>query len=100
MLRISHERLTSLEVRLVAEGRLVGPWVGELEKSCAPFWGNGRKLTLGLSQVQFADREGVALLHNLARRGVQLECSPFLAELLKSSAVTDPGEGGPPADSR
>lgn len=86
MLRISHDRLTAKEARLVVEGQLLGPWVTELEKTCAPFVGNGRRLTLDLSQVLFADREGVALLRNLSGRGATLECSSFLAELLRNPA--------------
>jgi hypothetical protein len=86
VLRISHDRLTATEVRLVVEGQLRGPWVGELESTCGPFLGNGRRLILDLSQVLFADREGVNLLRTLSRRGAQLDCSAFLAELLGKPA--------------
>ncbi len=84
MLRISHDQVTSKEVRLIVEGSLQGPWVGELERTCDPFVGNGRRLSLDLSQVMFADCGGVALLRRLRQRGADLQCSVFLAELLTS----------------
>jgi hypothetical protein len=98
MLRISHDRVTSKEVGLVVEGSLQGPWVRELEKTCEPFVGNGRTLTLDLSQVLFADGGGVELLRQLRQRGAALQCSPFLAELLggsreQGSAKTGQGRG-------
>lgn len=89
MLRISHKRLTAKEVLLVVEGELLGPWVRELERACEPFVGNGRRLELDLSQVLFADRAGVALLRSLSRQGVALECSNFLAELLRDTSSQD-----------
>ena len=96
MLRISHDRVTSKEVRLVVEGHLQGPWVAELQKTCAPFVGNGRRLTLDLSQVLFADGGGVALMKTLRERGAALECSPFLTELLGGDCAQAPeaGQGG------
>jgi hypothetical protein len=87
VLRITHKRLTAKEVLLLVEGELLGPWVGELERTCEPFLGNGRRLQLDLSQVLFADRAGVVLLRTLAGRGVDLDCSTFLAELLRDTAV-------------
>jgi ABC-type transporter Mla MlaB component len=93
VLRISHERVTAKEVRLVVEGRLLGPWVIELEKTCEPFLGNGRRLQLDLSQVWFADRAGVALLGTLAGQGADLDCSPFLTELLRD-ATPETGASG------
>lgn len=96
MLRISHKRLTAKEVLLVVEGELLGPWVRELEKTCEPFWGNGRRLELDLSQVLFADRAGAALLRSLSRQGATLVCSNFLAELLRDTAAQDAME---PSDS-
>ena len=92
MLRISHDRVTATEVRLVVEGHLQGRWVAELQKTCEPFVGNGRTLTLDLSQVLFADCGGVTVLRNLRQRGAALQCSPFLAELLHGQAVQESAE--------
>jgi hypothetical protein len=91
MLRIYHDKLTFDEVRLVAEGQLRGPWVEELERSCQPFLGNGRKVSLNLTDVVFADRDGVALLRRLEAGGVELACSPFLSELLRTSGADEVG---------
>jgi hypothetical protein len=99
VLRISHKRLTAEEVLLVVEGELRGPWVGELERTCEPFLGNGRRLELDLSQVLFADRAGEALLRSLAGRGVDLDCSAFLTELLRDSTAQDTEEATRPATS-
>jgi len=82
MLRISHDQVTADRVRLRIEGRMIGPWVAEVRRSCEPFVGHGRRLTLDLTAVTFADREGVTLLRELAGRGADLRCSPFLRELL------------------
>ena len=91
MLRIHHDRVTSREVSLVVEGDLLGPWVEELRKTCDPFLRNGRKLSLDLSGVLFADREGVALLRYLGGRQAQLNCSAFLAELMRDQEPQERG---------
>ena len=91
MLRIHHGKLTSKEVNLVVEGDLLGPWVEELRKTCDPFLGNGRKLSIDLSGVLFADRDGVALLRHLGGRQAQLNCSAFLAELLRDQEPEERG---------
>jgi ABC-type transporter Mla MlaB component len=61
-----------------AAGRLAGPWVAELSRAL-----NGLSpaspVDLDLTQVSFADADGVALLRSLRQRGsVHLRCSPFL----------------------
>ena len=91
MLRIHHGKLTNKEVNLVVEGDLLGPWVEEIRKTCDPFLGNGRKLSIDLSGVLFADRDGVALLRYLGGRQAQLNCSPFLAELMRDQEPEERG---------
>jgi anti-anti-sigma regulatory factor len=96
MLRIHHAKVTSKVVCLIVEGDLVGPWVEELRRTCEPFVGNGRKLTVDLSAVLFADRQGVDLLKHLSRSAVHLECSAFLVEMLGDSLAAGPrGEEEP-----
>jgi hypothetical protein len=59
--------------------------VEELRQSCEPVLTGGSTLALDLSDVSFVDRDGVVLLHSLQRRRVALlNCSGFLAELLKA----------------
>ena len=70
---------------LVLEGRLIGPWVDELRRSCEQALSSTGKLTLDLGMVSFIDREGIVLLRSLAQRRARLSrCSPFVAEQLRS----------------
>lgn len=69
------------ETRWIVEGRLVGPWVEELEKTIkASASANTR---IDISAINFADDRGLKLLHRLKKSGAILEAaSPFLNELL------------------
>ncbi|MBL8740153.1 MAG: hypothetical protein JNK04_03630 [Myxococcales bacterium] len=63
----------------VLEGRLVGPWTDELSRITS----ERCPRELDLAAVTFADRAGLTLLRQLARRGVTLSRpSPFLAAML------------------
>jgi ABC-type transporter Mla MlaB component len=72
MLRITVAE-TAVEQRWTVEGRLVGPWVGEL-RTC---WKkrhraqNGRTCTVDLSGVTFIDRGGQRLLRSMSKEGTQ-----------------------------
>ena len=84
MLKISQIGPFNHAVTLRLEGRVVGPWVTELHKSCEEVLSEGRSLELHLADVEFMDAQGVALLSSLRSRGVSLlECPPFAAEQLK-----------------
>jgi hypothetical protein len=88
MLRISVIDSSDKAARLRLEGRLVGPWVGELRKSCESLLSRGGRLTLDLEGVSFIDREGITLLRSL--NGIQVNlanASPFVAELLKNGTA-------------
>ena len=85
MLRIElfdrRDGTTTLELA----GRVVGPWVDELSRSCERVLGIGGALTVDLGQVSFVDRDGVQFLKRLRAREVALvNCSPFVAEQLKA----------------
>jgi len=70
---------------LVLEGRLVGPWVEELRRSCEQASSSSDGLTLDLWGVSFVDRVGLELLRSLAARRTRLNnCSPFVAEQLRT----------------
>jgi anti-anti-sigma regulatory factor len=73
-------------VTLRLEGRVIGPWVEELRRSCDDVLITGARLTLDLSDVSFVDRDGVELFRNLrSRRHVRLSNrSRFVAEQLKA----------------
>lgn len=65
-------------------GRVVGPWVDELSRSCELILGVGGTLSVDLGGVSFVDRDGVEFLQRLRARAVALvNCSPFVAEQLK-----------------
>jgi hypothetical protein len=72
MLRITVAE-TAIEQRWTVEGRLVGPWVGEL-RTC---WKkrhraqNGRACTVDLSGVTFIDKSGQRLLRRMSKEGTQ-----------------------------
>jgi anti-anti-sigma regulatory factor len=85
MLRISQSGMATHSVALTLEGRVVGPWVGELCRVCETLLSQGRALVLDLAGVTFADASGVSALASFASRGVSLtNCSPFVQEQLKS----------------
>jgi ABC-type transporter Mla MlaB component len=72
MLRITIAE-TATEQRWTLEGRLVGPWVGELRTS----WKNrhraqnGRTCTVDLSEVTCIDKSGVRLLRTMTKEGTR-----------------------------
>ncbi len=83
MLRISESVSSDGITTFRLEGQLSGPLVEEARRSC-DFPGNGHQLNLDLEELSFVDREGIALLNTLAKRGVGLtNCSQFLKERLK-----------------
>jgi len=70
---------------LVLEGRLIGPWVEELQRACEEAASTNQRLTLDLRAVSFVDRGGLDLLRRLAGRRARLNnCSPFVAEQLRT----------------
>jgi hypothetical protein len=69
LLRISIENKAE-ETTLKVEGKLMGPWIGELTrewKSLLPF-PKGKKLCLDLRSMTFVDRTGVETLHGIWRQ--------------------------------
>ena len=86
MLKISQAGKANHSVTLKLEGRVVGPWVGELRQVCETLLTKGRPLKLDLADVTFADSSGVVALSSFKSRGVTFtNCSPFVEEQLKAS---------------
>jgi len=78
-IEISEHREEGVTVSL--EGRLVGPWVGEVLRACTPYLDDRNGLTLDFTGVSFVDRDGVALCRRLRRSRARLRnCSPFVKE--------------------
>ena len=88
MLKISPTGKSGKSISLKLEGRVIGAWVDELRQICETLLGKGRKLTLDMGDVSFADQEGVTVLADFKSRGVTLiNCSPFVDKQLKSSQL-------------
>jgi hypothetical protein len=85
MLRITVVESNARAVTLRVEGRVTGPWVEELRKSCNELTGpDPMQLHLELEDVSFADADGIACLKELRDQGVGLfHISPFLRELIQ-----------------
>jgi len=90
MLRITvHDNLESLTFQL--EGRLVGPWVGEVE-ACRQCTLAGRRrlaVRFDLAGVTFIDAAGKAYLADMHRQGAQfvaIDCltKAIVAEITKA----------------
>ena len=85
MLRIMRIEAGNGQATLRLEGQVIGPWVGELERVCAPILASGVGLLLDLSGVSFLSREGVLLLCRMRDRQVPLlNCSAFVMEQIKA----------------
>ena len=73
------------EKRWILQGRLVVPWVAELEKS----WksrrrSHTRKSVVDLSEVTLIDREGEKLLKTMRRAGAELiACGVYLRHVVE-----------------
>jgi ABC-type transporter Mla MlaB component len=81
MLRISRSKsITLATVHL--EGKLLEPWVSEVRTMIASLRAD-ESVRLNLEHLSFADRNGIALLQELRRGGVELSgCSALIAGLL------------------
>lgn len=88
MLRISVEENPGA-VSLIVEGRLVGPWVDELQRLCDERGAPGKHLqtTVDLCGVTAMDTRGQALLDNLFRRGATIRCSDVMNQFLVEQIV-------------
>jgi RNA polymerase sigma-70 factor (ECF subfamily) len=96
MLRIS-EAGEGSERRLVLEGRLSGPAVEEVRRSCERGLARGERMVIDLSGVAYVDPQGRRLLHSLAARRVALDqASPFVSAQLASDEAA-PARASAPA---
>lgn len=87
MLRITTEKNDG-RTRFRLEGKLKGEWVGELER-CWIYTRNARpemEFSIDLSNVDFVDESGNALLTHMASQGARLEAR---SNLMMSSLVQD-----------
>lgn len=83
MLRIDTVERDGREVMRL-EGRVIGPWVDEVRRSCRDALGRNPDLVIDLAAVSFVDPDGVVLLRDLASRRVAFaNTTPFVAAQLK-----------------
>ena len=84
MLKITlHDSASELRFKL--EGRLSGPWVGELRQcwQTAQSTTAGRKTVLDLADLDFVDPDGQSLLEEMHGQGVTLVAmSPFIRAIV------------------
>jgi hypothetical protein len=92
MLRLTRIASTHRAQTIKLEGKLLGPWIGEVSKACAAGTGPSSRINLDLSALIFVDGAGERLLRDLIARGIEVvACSSYVAELLRSRAgVFDP----------
>ena len=71
---------TRSERRLVVEGTLTEPWLGELRKTWqqADAHRNGRKVVIDLASATVISREGEHLLFELMKEGARFSCGGVL----------------------
>ncbi len=87
MLKISIISDSDQAIQFQLEGKLVGPWVEELQKLSDEALSHQKAVSLDLQKVWFVDAHGIGLLRDLARRQVsQVNCSQFVSEQLKEAA--------------
>jgi ABC-type transporter Mla MlaB component len=80
----------------VVEGKLVGPWVKELERcwesvvAAHPY----RSMQVDLTHVTFIDSEGRALLTRMRRKGVKLLSAGVLINAIVAEIEAEHGKDG------
>ena len=83
--------------RLIAEGKLIAPWVAEFvnagKKAIDSL--HGRELIIDLRGVTAVSPEGESALVQLIRKNVRFQCGIFMRELFKRLARTRPDEESP-----
>ena len=71
------------------EGKLLRPWCDEVRRACRDASSTARTVCLDLYDVDFLDRDGIALVRALRDSEfiVLSRCSNFVAELLHTEPV-------------
>jgi ABC-type transporter Mla MlaB component len=84
MLKITTLTESPMKTVLRMEGRLVGAWVIEARTMLQALLTEQRSIAVDLTDLTFADRNGVALLNELRHQQVALlNCAPFINEQFK-----------------
>jgi anti-anti-sigma regulatory factor len=84
MLMITRTEGSHLVHTLKLQGKLLGPWLGELETACRAPDQSTDCVYLDLSELNFVDAQGARFLEALIRKGAKvIACSAFVAEILQ-----------------
>jgi hypothetical protein len=86
MLKITTHSESKLDI-LELEGRLVGPWIEELEKCWRQAISADHEIHVVLKQVAYIDDEGRALLAAMHRAGVKLEATGCMTNAVIAEIV-------------
>ena len=83
MLIITQSGGNDLICTLKLEGKLLEPWIGELESACGESLVTPERVCLDLCDLNFIDAAGARFLTSLIRDGARvIACSGFVAEML------------------
>jgi hypothetical protein len=83
MLRITTTNCGQAMSTFKLEGKLSGPWIGELESACSTSQVLPDCVRLDLKGLTFVDAEGARFLARWIRDGARvIACSGFVAEIL------------------
>jgi anti-anti-sigma regulatory factor len=95
MLKITIDN-TMNAATLKLEGRLAGPWVGELERSWRALKDDSRDkpVTVDLCEVTFVDAEGRKLLGWMYEQGARLRTFGCLAKGIVEEIVQEHSQAG------
>lgn len=87
MLRITQATDDDGRVCLKIEGRVVGDWVSELDRTCGACLSQSRQITLDMSDVTYIDRQGVETLKRILGENVRLTGATLLVQALLGRQV-------------
>ena len=83
MLMITRTEGSDRTRTLKLEGKLLGPWIGELESACGTPQIPADRVRLDLRGLTYVDTAGASFLEGLIRDGARVvACSGFVAEML------------------
>ena len=96
MLKITTHRSDD-STRITLEGRLVGPWIEELERCWreAEQTAAGRRLIVDLTGVTFVEQDGKALLTRIYQAGAELIASGCCMKSIVEDAKTRVRQAAP-----
>jgi hypothetical protein len=86
MLRITLLSSSGEAPILKLEGKLLEPWIAELQEACRIATKERTSATLDVAGLSYVDMPGAIVLRELMRRGISVTgCSPLVTELLKET---------------